>query len=207
MFDFNSLGLQGVETIVDVGAGTGAFLWPAIDFYQPTRTLAIEMLPDRAAGLWKEFDHVIHAAAGEERGWKSIGRTISADSSSLLKIDPRAQEWFTTGPHGMDQVFVGEVEVRTLDDMCSYLSEIDLMKMDVQGYEGRAIRGGQATLRRTRALIIEVLHCHHYEGQSTDDEIHDLLSDLEFNYKTTLEDNWNGLTHLQSDRLYVNTRF
>jgi FkbM family methyltransferase len=208
MFDFSSLNLgRPVDTIVDVGAGLGTFLSPARDFYQPNQTLAIEMLPDRAARLWLLSDRVINAAAGEFRGWKQIGRTLSADSSSLLTIDPKAQDWFTTGPHGMDQTFVGEVEVRTLDDMCSYLTQIDLMKIDIQGYEGHAIRGGQATLRRTHALIIEVLFCHHYEGQSTAEEIHELLLDLGFHLEKVLEDNWNGGVHLQGDRLYVNTRF
>lgn len=207
MFDFASLNLGKVETLVDVGAGTGAFLGPALEFYKPNLSFAIEMLPDRAYTLWCQWPDscIVHAAVGEFANWRRIGRTTSPDSSSILCIDPRAQEWFSTGPHGMDQTFKWGVEVRTLDNICGCIQgPIDLMKMDVQGYEGRAIRGGKETLKRTRALIIEVLFCHHYEGQSTPEEIHELLTGLGFKLDRWLSDDWNAdrSIHLQGDAFY-----
>lgn len=209
MFDFAGLNLNNVQTIVDVGAGDGTFLGPAIDYYRPSQSLAVEMLPDRANALWSKFPNVVHAAIGEFRGWAEVGRTRSIDSSSLLTIDPRAQGWFTTGPGGMDQEFVDGhyVEVRTLDDVCSHLDVVDLMKVDVQGYEGRLIRGGRGTLDRTRALIIEVLFCHHYEGQSEADEIDGLLIGLGFRLQRYLNDYWSRdhTVHLQGDAYYVNS--
>jgi len=218
MFDFKSLNLGKVDTLVDVGAGVGAFLGPALDYFKPTRYLAIEMLPDRAAELRAKYPNdlssswICNCAVGEwfER-CVNILRTESADSSSLLVIDPQAQDWYTRGPHGMDQAPDGSVTVQTLDYLCGYVHApvIDLMKMDVQGYEGRAIRGGQATLKRTRALIIEVLFCHHYEGQSTPEEIDWLLTGLGFRLDRWLTDDWNAdrSVHLQGDAFYVNTAY
>lgn len=219
MFDFASLPIGQVKTLVDVGAGLGTFLGPALEYYKPERWLAIEMLPERAAylqsyfldqncGDWTISGDVENTAVGEVSGAASIRRTKSADSSSLLVIDPRSQDWFTVGPHGMDQRTnaFGQVTIRTLDDFCSYLPTIDLMKMDIQGYEGRAIRGGKETLKRTRALIIEVLFVHHYEGQSEADEIDKGLRDLGFKPDRWLTKDYNGDLLLQGDALYVNTR-
>jgi len=210
MFDFASLELGKVDTLVDVGAGVGAFLGPALEYYQPSKYLAIEMLPERATYLSKRFGyaHVCHHAVGETSTYDvSIQRTVSPDSSSLLKINPESQKWYDIMPHGFDQYVNESVCVTTLDKLVSERWTVDLMKMDVQGYEGRAIRGGKDTLRRTRALIIEVLFCQHYEGQSTEGEIYTLLTDLGFRFERWLSNDWNGTIHLQGDALYVNTRF
>jgi len=213
MFDFASLNLGKVDTLVDIGAGVGAFLGPALEFYQPARFTAIEMLPERAAYLRHRFREnpadgcVRQLAVGESR-WctQAIHRTLSADSSSLLPVDPQAQNWFSVMPHGMDQFVCDEASVYPMDDIHPLpdYKQIDLMKIDVQGYEGRAIRGGQATLKRTRALIIEVLFCHHYEGQSTPEEIDGLLTGLGFRLDRWLTDDWNAdhTVHLQGDALY-----
>ncbi len=105
----------------------------------------------------------------------------------------------------MDQFSCDRVPVYTLDFLFAELDRIDLMKIDIQGYEGRAIRGGLETLKRTRALIIEVLFCHHYEGQSTADEIDGLLTGLGFKLERWLTDDWNHdhTVHLQGDALYI----
>src|SRR5262249_47922467 len=147
--------------------------------------LAIEMLPERASYLGQRFGyaHVCHHAVGDmPKDSATILRTVSPDSSSLLKVNPEAQKWYDIMPHGFDQYINDGVVLTTLDKLVPHEWTIDLMKMDVQGYEGRAIRGGKDTLRRTRALIIEVLFCQHYEGQSSGKEIDDLLTGLGFRF-------------------------
>src|SRR5215467_10813383 len=159
MFDFAALELGKVDTLVDVGAGVGAFLGPALEYYQPSKFLAIEMLPERATYLGKRFgyQHVLHHAVGEApKDNVTIYRTVSPDSSSLLIVNPESQKWFDVMPHGMDQYINEGVFVTTLDRLVPQgWTVVDLMKMDIQGCEGRALRGGKETLRRTRALIIE----------------------------------------------------
>jgi FkbM family methyltransferase len=211
MFDFASLNISKVDTLVDVGAGVGAFLGPALEFYKPLRFVAIEMLPERAAYLRQRFSEstgIWPVAVGECHTFAvPIRRTVSADSSSLLAIDPRSQDWFTIGPHAMDQFAYGNTAVLTLDEIyeIARLDVIDLMKMDIQGYEGRAIRGGPNCLRHTRNLIIEVLFVHHYEGQSTPEEIQNELYILGFRFDRWLVRDFKGDILLQGDALYVNT--
>ncbi len=212
MFDFASLNLGKVDTLVDVGAGVGAFLGPALEFYKPSNVIAIEMLPERVAYLRSRFKgpYIVQVAVGEQSiEDMPIQRTLSADSSSLLYVTPESQSLFAIGPHAMDQFSYDRVPVYMLEFMLSSLGRVDLMKIDIQGYEGRAIRGGTATLKHTRALIIEVLFCHHYEGQSTPEEIDGLLTGLGFRLERWLTDDWNAdrTVHLQGDAFYVNTAF
>jgi|SRR5215831_5037103 len=214
MFDFASLGLGKVDTLVDVGAGVGAFLGPALEYCQPSKYLAIEMLPERASYLEHRFGHahVTRCAVGESSGRATMFRTVSQDSSSLLIVNPESQRWYDVIPHGFDQYaseFDEDAYIMPLDTLVPKDWQVDLMKMDVQGYEGRAIRGGKDTLRRTRALIIEVLFCQHYEGQSSRDEINMLLIGLGFRFDRWLSEDWNRdhTLLLQGDAFYVNTRF
>lgn len=207
MFDFTALGPFAVNTLVDVGAGVGTFLGPALAYYQPSVWLAIEMLPDRAEMLAEKFvdpgGRVLHSAIGEQAGRQTIRRTVSADSSSLLEIDPRSETWFSAAPGGMNQAEDGEVRVCTLSQACEHLGHIDLMKVDVQGYEGRLIRGGADALGRTKRLIIEVLFVHHYHGQSEPDEIERALKDLGFRFDRWLEKSYHRGVLLQGDGYYV----
>ncbi len=50
------------------------------------------------------------------------------------------------------------VESDTLDNVLSELGvgEVDLLKVDVEGAEGLVVKGAQETLRRTRAVLIEI---------------------------------------------------
>ena len=49
-----------------------------------------------------------------------------------------------------------DVEVDTLDRKAAALSAIDLLWMDVQGAEGQVLTGGTETLKRTKAVVLEV---------------------------------------------------
>jgi FkbM family methyltransferase len=207
MFNFASLNLGRVDTLVDIGAGTGAFLRPALAFYKPSDYLAVEMLADRAFDLMQEFHgrHVVCAAVGESKGWAPVLKSEHPDSSSLLPITTEAESLYKIP---MTQHVMGSVEVRTLDDICRLLpydKQIDLMKIDIQGYEARALRGGPETLARTRALIIEILHCPHYMGQSAPAEIAMLLRQQGLRFDRWLTDDWNAdrSVRLQGDALYV----
>jgi FkbM family methyltransferase len=211
---FDQIDFGAVKTLVDVGAGEGTFLGPAIERYHPERWVAIDMLSDRVAALCKRFHDSIppgmlyHCAVGERaEDGVPILRTGNIDSSSLLPINPQSGEWFEAGSEGMKQAPTGRVSVRRLDDILAHYEYdgIDLMKMDVQGYEGRAIRGGQEVLKCTRNLIIEILYVQHYFGQSMPDEIDAELVKLGFKFQGWAEEAWRNGILLQRDAWYART--
>lgn len=47
-----------------------------------------------------------------------------------------------------------EVEATTLDALCGDLPRLDLVKVDVEGWEARVLQGGLRTLRRWRPMVI-----------------------------------------------------
>jgi FkbM family methyltransferase len=83
------------------------------------------------------------------------------------------------------------VEIKTLDEIAGALDpaiEDDLLvKIDVQGYEDRVIRGGRKTIGRARAVIVEVQNAYLYEGQPTFRDIFMLLDVLGFVFSGVLD--------------------
>lgn len=51
----------------------------------------------------------------------------------------------------------GKIKMCTLDEICCDLKEIDLLKIDVEGYELEVLKGGISTLRKTNKIILEIL--------------------------------------------------
>ena len=65
-----------------------------------------------------------------------------------------------------------------------------LIKLDVQGYEDRVIKGGKKTFEMARACILEVCLDELYEGQASFKEIINLLYDFGFRYVGNLEQSY-----------------
>jgi hypothetical protein len=65
----------------------------------------------------------------------------------------------------------GKVAVVRLDDAIPPDTLVDLLKIDVQGYELSVLEGGAKTLERTSALLLEVNYVAHYEGAPDFDQV------------------------------------
>jgi FkbM family methyltransferase len=75
-------------------------------------------------------------------------------NGSLLK--PDVDLWSSTVRWKNKNMTSFEVELSTLDREASSLETIDLLWMDVQGAEGKVLAGGPETLKRTKAVFLEV---------------------------------------------------
>ena len=62
-----------------------------------------------------------------------------------------------------------------------------LIKLDVQGYEDRVIKGGEETFKKAKACIVEVNLYKLYEGQTNFKEIVELLYNSGFRYAGNLD--------------------
>jgi hypothetical protein len=57
------------------------------------------------------------------------------------------------------------VPLLTLDSQTANIGTVDVLKIDVQGYEDQVLEGAIETLRKTRSLLIEVNYApDYYEG-------------------------------------------
>jgi len=190
------LGLRNlpIRTIIDVGANTGQFAKMILDVFPEAYIYSFEPLPKPFGELrkWamqqKERVKVFNLALGETEGEVEMFNHIEfSPSSSFLRTTSICEELY---PFTKKQVPV-VVQMATLDNWTKNLSnplapEI-LIKLDVQGYEDRVIRGGKKTFMMASACILEVNLDNLYDKQATFNDIALLLYDLGYRYAGNLD--------------------
>ena len=99
------------------------------------------------------------------------------------------------------------VQMKTLDD---YIGGLEfkpkvLLKLDVQGYENRVLRGGVQILKWVDYLLVEVSFRPLYDGQASFNEIYEFLVEAGFSYAGNLDQLLSPLNNsiLQADALFV----
>lgn len=143
--------LQSGQTFVDVGANVGYFSLLAATRVGPTgRVLAVEPMPENWALLEKSialngFGNIIElhkVAAGDttRRVRMTLGDRANSGSFS-----------FVSGRQPSKDIF--EVECRRLDDLLTG-RRVDIIKMDIEGAEGLALKGMRQTLGASRPLLL-----------------------------------------------------
>ena len=99
--------------------------------------------------------------------------------------------------------------MRKLDEYADQmeLSSKTLLKIDVQGYEDRVLRGARKVLRKVDYVLVEVSVAPLYEGQAQFDPIYSFLLDSGFSYAGNLEQMLSPLdgSILQLDALFART--
>jgi FkbM family methyltransferase len=184
------LGLRNlpIRTIIDVGANTGQFARYILTLFQDAHLFCFEPLPEAFEKLsrWSKDNRkvmVFNFALGEKENTLEMFKHIDhSSSSSFLKTTKICEKIYSL----TKKQNTIPVKVTTLDSLLRSLQsplipEI-LIKLDVQGYEDRVIRGGIETFNIAKACILEVCLNHLYENQSTFKDILFLLHDLGFSY-------------------------
>ena len=186
----NLLGLKtlGIRSVLDVGAHAGQFARFARKSFPGATLYCFEPLPAPFARLsaWARSARDVHplnlALGDHEHSAKMFVHTEHSYSSSLLKTTDLSSQLFpmTAAQHETT------ITVKRLDDVVPALTPPlrgpTLIKLDVQGFEGRVIRGGQETFKQAQACIAEISLDTLYEQQSTFKEIFDALYALGFEY-------------------------
>jgi FkbM family methyltransferase len=175
-------GARKLKVVFDVGANEGqtavecATTFPAatIHCFEPFDQ-AFESLVQAS----KPFINIkpVKAAVGEIPDTRTLFVNKFSPTNSLLQ-DSRESSAFV--PEGlMANTGTVQVEMITLDDYCANtkIEFIDLLKMDVQGYEQRVLRGVRRMLEQEKvpAILTEVLFTPLYNDQTY---FHDLYADL-----------------------------
>ncbi|MGH9281971.1 MAG: FkbM family methyltransferase [Acidimicrobiales bacterium] len=135
-------------TFVDVGAHVGYMTLVAAAAVGPTgRGWAVEPSPANAALLRANLRNngVGHVEVIEAAAWDQAG-TVSLSQSPWNTGDNRAYP-----VHAMAQV---EVAAVALDDVLPTDVLVNVVKVDTQGTDHRAVRGMAATLARSRSVLL-----------------------------------------------------
>lgn len=132
------------SNVLDVGCHIGSFLSMVSRKCPDGRHTAIEASPVKAARLARKFPSVrIEAVAVSDR-----------EGSAIFEENLRNPGFsrLANGHSSNDPVELYEVRLTTLDSLD--LGKIDLMKIDIEGAEMSALKGGKTILAANRPKII-----------------------------------------------------
>lgn len=107
--------------------------------------------------------HVVRAALGESKGKAMFNINASRPTSSLLPSVETLQPDLQALCQLVEQV---EVDVTSIDNYCEAqgMKRADIIKLDLQGYDYKALLGAKSTLQGARVVLVEVLFVEIYKG-------------------------------------------
>jgi len=174
--------------IIDGGAHKGdtvlgfSHFLPQAEFhcFEPDMLLVNEL-----TATFRDNDnvHVIKAALGQMIGKSMFHINVSRPTNSLLPIADGLQSDLMELCKLVGQV---EVDVTTIDEYCRSkgLTQVDIVKLDLQGYDYQALQGARTTLERSRIVLVEVLFTEIYKGAGLFPDILGLLRGSGFDLYT-----------------------
>ncbi|MCC6394399.1 MAG: FkbM family methyltransferase [Bryobacterales bacterium] len=156
-------GLIRVERLLDIGCNRGQFLLAALRFWKPSRVVAVDMQADelewarRNVALCRPPTKVDFycCAVGPQARQVEYWKSEFSPSSSIQPPNALMKREFgllnsTSRPES--------VPMRTIDEISAEagLESVDLLKLDIEGYELPALSAASETLKRTSHVLIEV---------------------------------------------------
>jgi FkbM family methyltransferase len=146
---------------VDVGANHGDFARAANTWFPAAQVLLVEPLPKMQRCLEK-------AIQDGRRNWRLLPCALGAEPGRLpLFVDENhddigslagfSEEYSRTNPEARASKEI-ICDVKTLDAAAAEagIDHIDLLKVDVEGFEFEVLQGAERVLGKTTAVIIEV---------------------------------------------------
>ncbi|HUD46892.1 MAG TPA: FkbM family methyltransferase [Candidatus Baltobacteraceae bacterium] len=191
--------------LVDVGANVGAYVAAVLKLISPRQIVAIEPLPSCHSQLASVLasnrnNLLIKAAAGEAGGEIEIHFADDSKMSSVLSPLPEIAGSYHPGVFDTRQML--KVPLVRIDDIVPANKPVGLLKLDVQGFEVSALRGAEATLKRTRAVQVEINYTPHYEGAASFDDVHRFLAASGFQLYGVSEPYFGSNRPLWADAVY-----
>ena len=164
-------------TIFDVGANRGEYTSAILELYPRSRVFAFEPSRETFRLLEAQFASMSQVVK------LNYGLGCKARSQLLYKESQYARIASLTPLDVIDHDYTEKVVIRTLDEVVSEhgISEIDLLKIDVEGHELDVITGAQntLTLRKIKCLQFE-LGGSSIDTNTTLKDIYELLSQYDY---------------------------
>lgn len=200
-----------IHAVAYVGANVGTTalgldaVFPGLEFYliEPVPQI-FQTLASNTANHHNM--HCINVAAGSEEGWHTMYVDGYSPASSLLPYESIAlQEYPFLGKQTTTKI-----QVKPLDAILQNCGagDVDLLLMDVQGYEDEVLKGAIWTLKSCKIVISELSLQRLYVGSSTFDSIYQRLIHEGFQLRYFLNP-MEGVNHqiLQIDGVFVREEY
>lgn len=161
--------LRSGNHVIDVGANVGdTVLTAALKVGADGRVWAIEAHPRTFSFLQGNL------ALNRASNVVALNAAAASETGRLSFSDDRRDDMNRVGGKGI------EVAALRLDDLVPHRGLIDLLKIDVEGYELQVLRGAPDFLARTRCILFEVAESHFQQYGYNLANVLDLLVDQGF---------------------------
>jgi FkbM family methyltransferase len=182
------------RSVIDVGANSGQFAREISAFFPHAHIYCFEPLdePYRELNEWAAHQggrvHCFKTALGESRGEIAMHQHDNhSPSSSLLAATSTCHELYpqTRAEH------LTTIQMTTMDhalgEILAHMPRDTLLKLDVQGFEDRVLRGGPQVLSQCKVVVLEVSVKPLYQAQANFRVLTDMLYDAGFQYAGNLD--------------------
>ncbi len=201
-----------VQIVLDIGANDGQFAEDIHTRLPKAYIYSFEPLKDCFEKLnirMKEAAHFksFNIALGDSEGAMEINRNSFSPSSSILPMDELHKKLYPKSAESRKET----IRIKKLDSFSHelILNKAYLVKLDVQGYEDKAIKGGSEIIKNASLVLVETSFKTLYKGQPLFDDIYTLMKNLGFSYYGNHGQHWNMKTNelIYEDALFVKTKF
>jgi FkbM family methyltransferase len=156
------------QCIYDIGAHRGAWSEMCQSLFAPGKVYLFEPQSDllSPAGLARRQPHweIVPVALGAQKESRAFYLTENISASSCLKPESSSGDP-NPGTRSTREV---PVTIEPLDQWAGERHVImpELVKIDVQGFEGEVLAGGRSTIAQAQRVVVEVSLRKLYEAQS-----------------------------------------
>lgn len=174
-----------INTVIDVGANRGQFAF-AVNYYYPNSNI-FSFEPSKLAfrqlfnALSKDkniklFNYGLGDLEDEVEFYENSFNQIS----SFLKIDASNNN----NAYKKSKAVTTKAAVKKLDDIFNTMNFIPpvLLKLDVQGFEDRVLRGALKSLKKIDYILLELAFEKMYENQLLFNQMYDILNSLGYKF-------------------------
>ncbi len=167
---FKLIKTYDIDLVIDVGANEGQFGEELRSFGYTGKIVSFEPLKDAfgklvsKAGKDEDWD-AYNLALGDVSAVSEINIAGNSQSSSILPMGEVHQQ---SAP---ESIYVGtqKVEIKRLDELFPKYAHFKniYLKLDVQGFEKKVFEGAATSLKKIKAVQLEMSLVELYTGEST----------------------------------------
>jgi FkbM family methyltransferase len=197
-----------IRSVFDVGANEGQFAKIISRILPAARIYSFEPLNNSFKKLKSNLANnnrikIFNFALGDEERESTIYRSEFSASSSIIGMTDLHKEAFPYTRNVSEE----KIFIKRFDDIVKdlKLEKQLLMKIDVQGFELKVLKGAEETLKHVAVIILETSFYELYQSQPLFKDIYNYLIGSGFNYFGSLEqiyDERDGKI-LQSDSIFI----
>lgn len=178
----NWLHRLGIETVIDVGANEGQFIGVITQTIAPKRIYAFEPILACYQRLREHTKNLpvtaFQVGLSDYNGSSEINISQNLVSSSILEIDNLHTTLYPESKYTKTET----IKIARMDDVMKSEPILGglLIKIDVQGYEEKVLKGGRETVMRASAVIIESSFRQLYQEQWLFHQVYAFFADAGF---------------------------